>query len=45
MRVMTFNLRSDSIFDGKNRWNSRKEIVYDILDKYALNIREINEHV
>ena len=43
MRVMTFNLRSDSIFDGKNRWNSRKEIVYDILDKYACDIIGLQE--
>ena len=43
MRVMTFNLRSDSIFDGKNRSNSRKEIVYDILDKYACDIIGLQE--
>ncbi len=43
MRVMTFNLRSDSIFDGKNRWNKRKEIVYDIIDKYECDIIGLQE--
>ncbi len=32
---MTFNLRSDSVLDGKNRWRHRKEIVCDILEKYS----------
>ena len=33
MRVMSFNLRSDFILDFKNRWDNRKHIVYDIIDK------------
>lgn len=43
MRIMTFNLRSDSIFDGKNRWSKRKEIVYDIIDKYECDIIGLQE--
>ena len=35
MKIMTFNLRSDSVLDGKNRWRHRKEIVCDILEKYS----------
>lgn len=43
MKVMTFNLRSDSVFDGKNRWNKRKEVVYEILDKYECDIIGLQE--
>ena len=34
MKVMSFNLRSDFILDFKNRWDKRKHIVYEIIDKY-----------
>ena len=43
MRVMTFNLRSDSILDGKNRWNKRKEIVFNVLDSYQCDIIGLQE--
>ena len=33
MRVMSFNLRSDFILDFKNRWDDRKDIVYEIIYK------------
>ncbi|MDZ5001375.1 endonuclease, partial [Clostridium perfringens] len=29
MKVMTFNLRTDFLLDINNRWNERKEVVYD----------------
>ena len=40
---MTFNLRSDSVLDGKNRWRHRKEIVCDILEKYSCDIIGLQE--
>lgn len=43
MRVMTFNLRSDSVFDGKNRWKNRSHIVFDVLDKYKCDIVGLQE--
>ena len=43
MKVMTFNLRSDSVFDGKNRWSRRKEVVYEILNNYDRDIIGLQE--
>ena len=43
MRVMTFNLRSDSILDGKNRWKKRKAIVFNVLDSYQCDIIGLQE--
>ena len=43
MKIMTFNLRSDSVLDGKNRWHHRKEIVCDILEKYSCDIVGLQE--
>ncbi|MDE5977097.1 MAG: endonuclease/exonuclease/phosphatase family protein [Turicibacter sp.] len=43
MRIMTFNLRSDFIFDGKNRWKNRKHIVHEILNHYACDIIGLQE--
>ena len=43
MRVMTFNLRCDSILDGKNRWKKRKDIVFNILDSYQCDIIGLQE--
>lgn len=40
---MTFNLRSDSVFDGKNRWKNRSHIVFDVLDKYNCDIIGLQE--
>ncbi len=34
MRVMTFNLRFKNENDGKNHWDSRKDLVADILMRY-----------
>ncbi|MDU2123665.1 MAG: endonuclease/exonuclease/phosphatase family protein [Clostridium celatum] len=43
MRVMSFNLRSDFILDFKNRWDDRKHIVYEIIDKYKCDIIGVQE--
>ncbi len=40
---MTFNLRSDSILDGKNRWQKRNHVVYDVLKKYNCDIIGLQE--
>lgn len=38
MKIMTFNLRCDSIFDLKNRWKNRKHIVNEIMSIYDCDI-------
>ena len=43
MRVMSFNLRSDFILDFKNRWDKRKHIVYEVIDKYDCDIIGVQE--
>ena len=43
MKVMSFNLRSDFILDFKNRWDKRKHIVYEIIDKYQCDIIGVQE--
>lgn len=43
MRVMSFNLRSDCVFDFKNRWRERKKIVYEIINKYDCDIIGVQE--
>ena len=43
MRVMSFNLRSDFILDFKNRWDNRKHIVYEIIEKYNCDIIGVQE--
>ena len=40
---MSFNLRSDFILDFKNRWDKRKHIVYEIIDKYDCDIIGVQE--
>lgn len=40
---MTFNLRSDSVFDGKNRWRKRNHIVFDVLKKYNCDVIGLQE--
>lgn len=45
MRVMTFNLRTDSIFDIRNPWKSRKTMVNNIIAMYnpdILGVQELN---
>lgn len=38
MKIMTFNLRCDFILDFNNRWDKRKDIVFDILNNYGCDI-------
>lgn len=43
MRVMTFNLRCDFILDFNNRWDNRKNIVFDIMKHYNPDIIGVQE--
>ncbi|MGN0144208.1 MAG: endonuclease/exonuclease/phosphatase family protein [Clostridium sp.] len=43
MKIMTFNLRCDFPLDFKNRWKTRKHIIYDIFNKYECDIIGIQE--
>lgn len=43
VRIMTFNVRSDSLFDGKNRWHKRRELVFEVLEKYDCDIIGLQE--
>lgn len=43
MRVMSFNLRSDFVLDFNNRWDKRKHVVYEIIDKYNCDIIGVQE--
>lgn len=43
MKVMTFNLRTDFPLDINNRWNKRKEIVYEIINNNDFDIIGVQE--
>ena len=43
VRVMTFNLRTDSIFDIRNPWKSRKTMVNNIIGMYSPDIIGVQE--
>ncbi|HAX71986.1 MAG TPA: endonuclease [Firmicutes bacterium] len=43
MKVMTFNLRSDSVFDGKNRWRYRKDLVIEVIKKHQCDMIGVQE--
>ncbi|MGG7177789.1 endonuclease/exonuclease/phosphatase family protein [Clostridium paraputrificum] len=43
MKIMTFNLRCDFIFDFKNRWDNRKGIAFNILKSYKCDIIGLQE--
>lgn len=43
MRLMTFNLRSDSIFDIKNRWEKRKNLVSETVMNYLPDVLGVQE--
>lgn len=48
MKVMSFNLRTDFMLDINNRWNRRKHIVYDIINKFdcdIIGVQELNENM
>lgn len=38
MLVMTFNLRFQNDFDGKNSWDNRKQIVTELISHYAPSV-------
>ncbi|AOR23676.1 endonuclease/exonuclease/phosphatase family protein [Clostridium taeniosporum] len=38
MKVMTFNLRCDFFLDFNNRWDTRKKLVFDIINKYNCDL-------
>lgn len=45
MKVLTFNLRTDFLLDINNRWNRRKEVVYEIMnnnDYDIIGVQELN---
>lgn len=45
MRIMTFNLRTDFIFDRQNRWRYRSDMVYKLIKKYdcpVIGVQEMN---
>lgn len=46
MKVMTFNLRCDFLLDFNNRWENRKNLVFNVINKYDCDIigtQEITE--
>jgi len=43
MKVMTFNLRSDSILDVNNRWHDRSHIVYNLIKEHPCDIIGLQE--
>ncbi len=43
MKVMSFNVRADSILDPNNRWKNRADLVYKVIDKYDCDIVGMQE--
>lgn len=43
MKVMTFNLRADNLIDFGNRWNTRSNMVYDIVKQTDCDIIGLQE--
>jgi endonuclease/exonuclease/phosphatase family metal-dependent hydrolase len=43
IKVMSFNIRVDTFLDGPNRWNSRKQIVFDTLADNAPDVVGLQE--
>lgn len=43
MKIMTFNIRADSIFDINNRWNKRASLVYETIKHYDCDIIGLQE--
>lgn len=43
IKAMSFNVRVDIFLDGPNRWNSRKELVFDILENNAADVIGLQE--
>ena len=38
VKVMTFNIRTDTLLDGLNNWHFRKQTVFDILTDHAADV-------
>lgn len=43
MKIMTFNIRADNIFDINNRWHKRADLVYETMRKYDCEIIGLQE--
>jgi len=43
VKVMTLNIRVDTVIDGPNRWNNRKQIVFDTLADNAADVIGLQE--
>lgn len=43
MRLMTFNLRCDTPFDFGNRWDNRKDMVYNVMNNYNCDVIGVQE--
>ena len=41
--AMTFNIRVDTLLDGFNRWNNRKEKVVDVLARNGADVIGVQE--
>ena len=43
MKVMTFNIHADNILDVSNRWEDRKELVYEVIKRYNCDVVGLQE--
>lgn len=43
VKVMTFNIRQDTMIDGPNRWSRRKNIVFNLLRDHAADVIGLQE--
>ena len=43
LRVMSFNIRYGTANDGKNRWNNRREMVFDVLRNHKPDVVGLQE--
>ncbi|MHC5061561.1 MAG: endonuclease/exonuclease/phosphatase family protein [Planctomycetota bacterium] len=43
VKVMTFNIRVDTILDGPNRWSNRKELVFDTIADNGTDVVGLQE--
>ena len=43
MKVMTFNIHADNILHVSNRWEDRKELVYEVIKRYNCDVVGLQE--
>lgn len=43
IKAMSFNIRVDTILDGMNRWDCRKQLVFDVLTDHAADVIGVQE--